>query len=360
MSDHGWMQRALVLARKGLGTTAPNPMVGAIVLSASGKVVGHGYHRKAGSDHAEVIALRMAGEKARGGTLYVTLEPCSHHGKTPPCVEAIMHSGVRRVVVSVLDPNPKVNGQGVARLRERGIDVVLGIEEHRAQRLNRVFLKHIQQKKIFVCAKVAVSLDRKMGIENQRVPISSPMMEQTTMKLRAGAGAVLVGVQTVLADEPRLNVRGPWRDRQPQRVILDPKLRTPGDAKLFGERGPVLFFHHADAPLTNRKKLLQHSQAECQELPATVDGRFDPGDILEALQARNLTSLLIEGGRKTLESFHRKNLIDEWVIYINDQVIKSAAADLPISFSFVPPLHLIAQQATMRAHDVELVASNCP
>lgn len=351
------MARALVLARRGLGTTSPNPMVGAIVLDAAGRFAGAGFHARAGAPHAEVHALRAAGERARGGTLYVTLEPCCTQGRTPPCTRAVVAAGVRRVVAAMRDPNPAVDGAGLEALRAAGIEVTAGVDEARARRLNRAFEKNVRGGRPFVLAKVAMSLDRKIGTRDTRVRISDPMMERTTMKLRAGADAILVGVGTVVADDPRLTNRDPHWSAQPVRVILDPDLRTPRGARLFAETTPLWLVHRADAD-THGKTFGAHAE----RVPITREGggRLDPRVVLDVLWQRGIRSVLIEGGPATLGEFHARGLVDEWVLYVHDTPLgETLEGRNTLEFELNPPLHLSVQSVIKRAHDWEVVGTPC-
>jgi len=233
MDDERWMKRALHLAEKGKGRTSPNPMVGAILVKG-GKMVGEGYHAKAGEAHAEIVALQQAGEEAEGAILYLNLEPCTHYGKTPPCVPQVIEAGVKRVVIGMEDPNPLVKGKGIEILRKAGLDVEVGILEKECRRLNEAFCKYILKKEPFVVLKVAATLDGKMATRNGDSKwISGEASRRFVHKLRDQVDGVLVGIGTVLKDNPMLTarIRG---GRDPYRIVLDSRLKIPEEAKVIG------------------------------------------------------------------------------------------------------------------------------
>ena len=235
--DIKFMKEALRLAEKGRGTTSPNPMVGAVVVKGN-RIVGRGYHKRAGSPHAEVIALEDAGTKAKGATLYVTLEPCIHYGRTPPCVPRIVSSGIKRVVIAMMDPNPIVKGKGVKMLEKAGIEVITGIEEEKARKLNEFYIKYITRKIPFVILKWAMSLDGKIATSTGDSRwISGEEARKFVHSLRKGVDAVLVGIGTVKKDDPLLTVRLVPSEKQPLRVIIDPRLEISPQARLLKEEG---------------------------------------------------------------------------------------------------------------------------
>lgn len=254
-NDLSYMALALDLARATRGQTSPNPVVGAVVVR-DGAVVGMGAHVKAGEPHAEVHALRMAGEHAKDAVLYVTLEPCSHHGRTPPCVNAIIEAGIKRVVVAVADPNPLVVGTGIARLRQAGVEVTVGVGEAQAKKANEVFSISSRRKTPFVTVKTAASLDGKIATHtghSRWITVKRPASGSISY---GEHDAILVGVQTVLADDPELTARqqGIARGKQPLRVILDNQLRTPSEARVIRDgKAPTLVFTADDAPIGRQK-----------------------------------------------------------------------------------------------------------
>jgi diaminohydroxyphosphoribosylaminopyrimidine deaminase/5-amino-6-(5-phosphoribosylamino)uracil reductase len=355
-----WMNRALVLARRGFGHVHPNPMVGAVVLDVSGKLVGQGYHEKFGGPHAEVIAFKQAGEKAKGGTLYVTLEPCSHYGKTPPCVEAILASGVKRVVVAALDPNPKVNGQGMDALRKAGIEVVLGVENEKALNINKPFFHRMKHQRPFIRAKVAMTVDGYLGHSEQRLLLSSRVLEKTTMKLRAQAQAIIIGVNTVIQDQPRLNVRGQYSDIQPIRVIVDSTLRTSPTSEIFEVKGGGDVWIFCDELKEDSKKWNQlEKMAKLVPIKANDDGKISPQQVVDYLGKNGITSILIEGGPTLLQSFSAAKLIDEWVIYLNSKNLGEIyPKEKLIGFTSNPLFSLEYQSVIKRGEDLLIMGTS--
>lgn len=353
-----WMNRALVLARKGFGHVHPNPMVGAVVLDSSGKCVGEGYHAKFGEAHAEVNALKKAGDKAKGGTLYVTLEPCCHQGKTPPCVDAILKSGVKRVVAACIDPNPKVSGKGIEALKKAGIEVEVGVEEEKASSLNKPFFHWMKYQRPFVRAKVAMTIDGVLGHQEQRLLLSSKVLEKTTMKLRAQAQAVIIGVNTLMVDQPRLNVRGEYADIQPIRIIMDSTLRTSPTSEVFETKGGEIWIFCDEQKRGSKKWKQLHTLAKLIPMQ-TKDGKIRPPMVLEYLGKQGITSILIEGGATLLQSFVRKKLIDEWIIYLNSKNLKKEyPKDKLIGFA-TNPLFSLKYQSVIR-NDKDLLIIGTP
>lgn len=316
------MARALVEARKGLGFVHPNPMVGAIVLNDVGYVIGRGYHKKYGFDHAEVIALKKAQGLTEGGSMYVTLEPCNHHGKTPPCTEAIIASGIKKVFVGSIDPNPKVSGQGIQKLRDAGIEVEVGLLEERAKNLNVAFNHWIEKKSPFVRAKIAMTIDGVVGHKEKRIQLSGAQLQNITMRLRAESQAIVTGVNTILIDNPRLNVRGRYSDRRPVRVILDSFLRTPVSANIFGEEGEIIILCDPSKKNSYEWKELE-TRAEIIPTP-TQEGKLDPKAVLEVLGEKGISSVLIEAGASLTGSFQKEKLIHQWIIYLNSNDLRKS------------------------------------
>jgi diaminohydroxyphosphoribosylaminopyrimidine deaminase/5-amino-6-(5-phosphoribosylamino)uracil reductase len=292
------MRRALRLAARGYGRTNPNPMVGAVVVK-SGEIVGEGYHIYAKQDHAEVIALRRAGRRARGADLYVTLEPCSHFGRTPPCVERIESAGIRRVLVAVEDPNPLVQGKGIRHLKDRGIQVEVGLCREEAARLNAAFFHFIVHRRPYVTLKLAMTLDGKIATRTGDSQwITGSRARHLVHRLRYGADAILVGIGTVRRDDPSLDVR--WRRKNRiTKVILDTGLQCPPGARLFESGDSVILFHRADLPeslgsaLVGRAELIPASRGE-----TGLDWR----EVLDELGRRNVVDLLVEGGARIATS----------------------------------------------------------
>jgi diaminohydroxyphosphoribosylaminopyrimidine deaminase/5-amino-6-(5-phosphoribosylamino)uracil reductase len=316
--DGAHMRRALALAKQGWGQTAPNPMVGAVVVRDSA-VVGEGYHRRYGEPHAEVEALRSAGERARGATLYVTLEPCNHHGRTPPCTEAILAAGIHRVVIAVSDPNPVAAG-GAERLRAAGLTVETGLGESSARELNAVFLHALASDRPFVRLKLALSLDGAMTDASRRPAwLTGHEARAEVHRLRAGSDAVAVGIGTALADDPQLTVRGFVQPRVPPvRVVFDTSARLPLTSKLVrtAREIPVMVVCWAPEP----QHALALEQAGVELLHAAT-----LGDALRALRARHVRSILVEGGAALASSLIQEALVDRLVIFRAPLVLGAGA-----------------------------------
>ena len=322
--DHGMMARALQLAERGLWTTSPNPRVGCVIVR-DGVIVGEGWHEKAGEPHAEVHALRAAGDLARGATAYVTLEPCSHYGRTPPCAEALIAAGVSRVVAAMRDPNPLVAGKGLAMLEAAGIETACGLLENEARELNIGFVSRMTRGLPWVRLKVAASLDGKTALNNGVSQwITGPEARRDGHAWRARACAILTGIGTVRDDDPSLTVRDVVTTRQPLRVIVDSKLETPLDAKIL-QGGPVLIA--AAVNLENRAKLLMDAGAEVIILP-NPQGKVELRDLLQALAKRGINEVHAEAGFKLNGSLLREGLVDEFLIYLAPCLIGHDAAGL--------------------------------
>ncbi|WP_018131935.1 bifunctional diaminohydroxyphosphoribosylaminopyrimidine deaminase/5-amino-6-(5-phosphoribosylamino)uracil reductase RibD [Effusibacillus pohliae] len=319
MTDAEYMKLALELASATNGRTWPNPMVGAVVVN-HGRIVGIGAHLKAGEPHAEVYALRMAGDAARGGTIYVTLEPCSHYGRTPPCAERVIESGVARVVVAMLDPNPLVAGRGVERIRQAGIEVEVGVLEAEARRLNEVWITAIHERRPFVWMKAAMTLDGKIATgTGDSKWITGEQARREVHRMRDRADAILVGIGTVLADDPQLTTRLPEGGRNPLRVVLDTRLRMPETAQILKPEAPTLV---ACGPAADPAKIgrLQARGIEVLQL-ALADGRIDLNELLAELYKREVTLLLVEGGGEVHGSFLQAGLIDKVTMFVAPKLI---------------------------------------
>lgn len=312
---NAYLRQTLRLARRGLGRTSPNPMVGAVVVR-DGQVVGAGYHRQAGGPHAERFALDQAGRKARGATLYVNLEPCHHTGRTSPCTAAILESGIKRVVFGLEDPNPRVSGGGGAFLRSQGIEVLGGVLEGECRSLNEVFVKWVITGLPFVTLKAALSLDGKIATwRGDSQWISNEASRARVHRLRSQVDGILVGIGTVLADDPLLTPRISRKTaRTPLRVIVDPRLRIPLSARLFSDSGPVLIA--AGERASKRKGAeLKRKGAEVIFLP-DPGGRFALKPLLAHLGQKEVSSLLVEGGAEIFASFLNEKLADRlWLFY---------------------------------------------
>lgn len=351
--DAHYMARALELARKGVYSTHPNPRVGCVIVR-DGQIVGEGWHVRAGEPHAEVHALRQAGELARGACAYVTLEPCSHHGRTPPCAEALVKAGVARVVAAMQDPNPQVAGQGLKRLAEVGIEVASGVLETQARALNPGFLKRMEQGLPFVRAKLAMSLDGRTAMASGESQwITGPAARSAVQRLRARSSVVLTSAESVLADKARMTVRGEELGldpettalvlaRPPLRVLIDGRLRLPLDAPFY-QAGPALVVTAAE--FDPRYAEAGH---ELLRLPG-AEGRIDLNALLVALAARGVNEVLLEAGARLVGAFAQKGLIDEYQIFVAGRILGSNARPLlewPLeTMSQAPHLKIIEMRA---------------
>lgn len=311
--DRRWVEQALALAVLGEGRTRPNPMVGCVVVRR-GRVVGAGYHRALGEPHAETVALEQAGERARGATLYVNLEPCAHHGRTPPCTEAIARAGVRRVVASITDPNPLVNGRGFERLRAAGVVVDAGVLEGRARRVNRTFLHWHRTGRPWVTLKAASSLDGLLATREGRSRwITGPLARRVAHRCRLRHDAIVVGAETIRRDDPRLTVRLPGVEAHPRIVVLASELRLSPNAKIFRGATRPLVYGSLDA--SGEAEAALRDRAEVRRVPA-ARGRVDLEAVVEDLGREGLQSVLVEGGGKTLASFLAGGLAHEARLFL--------------------------------------------
>ncbi len=320
-TDIRMMQNALALARLGRFSTSPNPRVGCVV-AHGGQIVGQGYHVKAGEPHAEVHALRQAGAMAKGATAYVTLEPCSHYGRTPPCAKALIESGVKRVVAAMTDPNPLVAGKGLAMLSAAGIQTESGLLEHEARELNRGFLSRIERNRPYVRLKCATSLDGKTALsDGQSQWITGETARNDVQQMRAESCAILTGIGTVLADNPRLNVRTFPTLRQPIRVVLDSQLRTPLDSHLVSDgQSPTLIVTLADDQ-ARWQPYLAYPHIDIVRPSESIGQRIDLKQLLTILAGKGVGELMIEAGPTLNTAFLKANLVDEIVLYQSPKIL---------------------------------------
>lgn len=316
------MTLALRLAAKGRGTTSPNPMVGAVVVKR-GRIIGRGFHLRPGTPHAEILALRQAGKRARGATLYVTLEPCCHLAKrTPPCVPEILRSGVRRVVIAMQDPNPSVKGKGTAALRRAGLSVTLGVARSEAEELNKAYCHWMKTGRPYVTLKAGMTLDGKLATATGESRwITGESSRREVHRLRSSVDAVLIGVGTVLADDPSLTARmGPRLEqsalRQPLRIVVDSRLRTPLKARIVAQqdRAKTMIAATAAAPAA-RRSTLHKKGVEILTLPA-LQGRVSLPALLKQLGRRGIMSLLVEGGGEINAAMLKAKLVDHVCLYM--------------------------------------------
>jgi diaminohydroxyphosphoribosylaminopyrimidine deaminase/5-amino-6-(5-phosphoribosylamino)uracil reductase len=346
--DARFMARALQLADRGLYTTDPNPRVGCVI-ARDGVVVGEGWHERAGEPHAEVHALRVAGERARDATAYVTLEPCSHHGRTPPCADALIDAGVARVVAATEDPNPRVAGQGVAKLRAAGIAVEIGLLQAEAEKRNPGFFARMRRGRPYVRVKLAASLDGRTAMANGESKwITDEAARQDVQDLRARSSAVMSGIGTVLADDPRLDVRAFALLRQPLRVIVDPRLETPITARLLA--GPGASVIVTANPDPRRAEQLREAGADVLFLPSS-EGRVDLSALLGHLAQRQVNELLVESGPGLAGALVGYGLVDELVLYLAPVLLGDDARGLV----HIPGLSRLADRIALDIVDVRSI-----
>jgi diaminohydroxyphosphoribosylaminopyrimidine deaminase/5-amino-6-(5-phosphoribosylamino)uracil reductase len=332
--DEQFMQEALALAAQARGRTSPNPMVGSIVVK-DGRVVGRGSHIKAGAPHGEVVALEDAGVQAKGATLYITLEPCCHYGggkRTPPCTRAIIAAGIRRVVAAMRDPNPLVSGQGLEELRQAGIAVKLSVLETEAAALNEVFIKYITTKRPFVLLKVAASLDGKIAtVTGESRWITNERSRLLVHQLRDQVDAVMVGINTVLRDDPLLTTRLPGGGgRDPMRIVVDTHLRIPCEARLLAASATACTLI-ATSPAAPTDKRLQLEGAGAKILVVEGDGPGIPlGPLMDQLGAMQVTSILLEGGGELHCSALRAGIVDNVLYFLAPKLIGGRSAPMAI------------------------------
>ncbi|HTL20851.1 MAG TPA: bifunctional diaminohydroxyphosphoribosylaminopyrimidine deaminase/5-amino-6-(5-phosphoribosylamino)uracil reductase RibD [Steroidobacteraceae bacterium] len=355
--DRFAMQRALSLAARGLETTDPNPRVGCVI-AQRGRVIAEGWHERAGEAHAEVAALRAAGAQAAGATVYLTLEPCSHHGRTPPCVEALIAARVARVVIAVSDPNPLVHGKGAAALRAAGVSVETGLMEEEATELNAGFFRRMLTGRPLLRVKLAMSLDGRTALASGESRwITGEAARADVQRWRARSSAILTGIGTVLADDPRLDVRlaseaGAAR-RQPLRVVLDSQLRTPPGARLLSPPGEVLIFTTLTAPEDPRALSLSTRGARLESLPLDAE-RIALPSVLDRLGELELNEVLVEAGAILAGELLRQSLADELLLYVGLRLLGPAARALVT----LPPLARLADAPSFTLIEMQPVGDD--
>jgi len=354
MDDARFMQRALQLAAKGRGNTSPNPMVGAIVVAPGGAVVGEGFHERAGTDHAETSALRAAGDRAKGATLYVTLEPCDHDGRTPACTRTIIDAGVRRVVIAVEDADPRVNGKGIQQLRQAGLEVAVGIENEAAAALNRAYLYHRKNATSFVTLKMAASIDGaiapRAGVRHRLTGVKAAAF---VYDLRFEHDAVLVGVRTAMTDDPELTVR-PTRPRAVPylRIVADSLGRIPLTSHLVRDAAatPTMVATTAAIPAERRDALLELG-VDVVTCAATSDEHVDLADLLSQLARRDILSVLCEGGPTIATALLAQRLVGKIYWLIAPEIL-GAASVAPAIDRVAGATRLRIESAVMLGEDV--------
>lgn len=361
MNDQAYMTRALELAERGRYSTHPNPRVGCVIVR-DGQIAGEGWHERAGEPHAEIHALRMAGDKARGATLYVTLEPCSHHGRTGPCAEAIVAAGVSRVVAAMGDPNPLVSGRGLGILQGAGIEVSCGLLEEQAMALNRGFIRRMKTGLPYVIAKLAMSLDGRTAMASGESQwLTGAQARAEVQALRAACGTVVSGAGSVLHDGSRLTVRegelaiadprlrALAAAKQPLRVLVDGRLRVPLDAPFFGA-GPAL----VASAQADRQAEYQAAGHELLDLPsAEQPGRVDLQALLRELAGRGANEVLLETGAGLAGAFARQQLIDEYQLFVAPRLLGSSARPL-----LDWPLQCLVEAPTLRINSVTAIGDD--
>ena len=359
--DIYWMQRALELARRGIGVTSPNPAVGCVILDRAGQVIGEGWHEYDLLDHAEVAALKIAREHAaerlKGGTAYVTLEPCNHTGRTGPCTQALIESGVKRVVAATADPNPHVAGHGMERLQAAGIETLLGVCQMEARRINEGFAHWIQYKRPLVLMKVAMTLDGRIapppGVHTAHSPfwITGEAARRAVQPLRWQADAALTGVDTVLADDPLLTDRSGLRRRRPLlRVVLDSALRMPLDCKMVETADHDLLIYTVSKDEKRIEQLLERG-VQVEVLPAE-SGRVPLGRVLDHLGAAGILTLLTETGTRLNTALLAGGLVDRVHLFVSPQIMGSDA--VPAFRGIAPPIRMNAVEVERYENDLGL------
>ena len=349
-ADHDFMGKALALAGRGLYTTTPNPRVGCVVVR-DGVVVGTGWHEKAGLPHAEVLALKDAGDRARGAALYVNLEPCSHHGRTPPCAEAIIAAGIKRVVAAMQDPNPKVAGSGFAKLREAGMVIEHGLKENEAGELNIGFVSRMARRRPWVRMKIAASLDGRTALANGESRwITGEAARADGHRWRARACAVLTGFGTVRDDDPQLNVRGVDTPRQPLKIVVDSKFETSASARLLKE-GKTLVV----GAVNEERKIAALKAAGAEVIIIPNDrGKVELFKLMEELARRELNEIHVEAGTKLNGSLFQAGVVDELLVYLAPSVIGDSGRGM---FN-LPEFTQLSQATALKIREIERVGAD--
>ena len=351
IADYTYMAQALRLAERGLWTTDPNPRVGCVIVRDD-EVVGEGWHERAGEPHAEVNALRQAGDRARAATAYVTLEPCSHYGRTPPCAEALLNAGVARVVAAMVDPNPKVSGRGLALLEQAGIETAVGLLEAEARQLNPGFISRFSRGRPYVRCKLAMSLDGRTALASGESKwITGEAAREDVQRLRARSSVIVTGINTVLADDPRLNVRVPFECKQPDRVVLDTALRIPLDAQILQQEGQIWIA--TSPPDEASREALEQAGIGVIEL-LSENGKLDLHGLMGQFNDLHYNEVLIEAGPTLSGAFLAAGLVDELVVYMAPHLLGDGASGL----IRLPLLEKMEQRVALALKDVRQVGGD--
>lgn len=359
MRDQDYMNLAINVAKAGVGQTTPNPVVGAVIVN-DGRVVGIGAHLKAGEPHAEVHAIRMAGEKAQNSTAYVTLEPCSHHGKTPPCADLLITSKVKRVVVATTDPNPLVAGKGIAKLKAAGIEVEVGVCKEQADALNAVFFHYLDKKRPYVTLKSATTLDGKIAtVTGESKWITGEAARQDVHLYRSIHDAILVGVNTVLMDNPSLTTRLPnGTGKNPIRVILDSKLRTPLDSQIVNDGKAETWIIVSNQ--VNQEKMKEFSEKKGVRIIQLQEANLSISTMLTRLGEEGISSIFVEGGAEVNGSFLKEKAINQVIVYLAPKLFGGKQAPTAIGGSGIESiddsLQLTIKSVEQLGEDVKIIA----
>nr|WP_304218265.1 bifunctional diaminohydroxyphosphoribosylaminopyrimidine deaminase/5-amino-6-(5-phosphoribosylamino)uracil reductase RibD [Fredinandcohnia onubensis] len=359
MRDQDYMNLAINVAKAGVGQTTPNPVVGAVIVN-DGRVVGIGAHLKAGEPHAEVHAIRMAGEKAQNSTAYVTLEPCSHHGKTPPCADLLITSKVKRVVVATTDPNPLVAGKGIAKLKAAGIEVEVGVCKEQADALNAVFFHYLDKKRPYVTLKSATTLDGKIAtVTGESKWITGEAARQDVHLYRSIHDAILVGVNTVLMDNPSLTTRLPnGTGKNPIRVILDSKLRTPLDSQIVNDGKAETWIIVSNQ--VNQEKMNEFSEKKGVRIIQLQEANLSISTMLTRLGEEGISSIFVEGGAEVNGSFLKEKAINQVIVYLAPKLFGGKQAPTAIGGSGIESiddsLQLTIKSVEQLGEDVKIIA----
>ncbi len=350
--DHQFMARALKLAYKGLYSTHPNPRVGCVIVR-DGVIITEGWHQKTGGPHAEAHAIYQSSENLAGATAYVTLEPCSHHGRTPPCTDALIEAGITKVVVAAKDPNTRVNGGGIGKLKQANIEVLVGLLEDQARELNKGFYSLHEKQRPWVRLKTAASLDGRTAMSSGESQwITEKAARNDGHHFRAQSSVVLTGVNTVLADDPQLTARVDGIERQPARVILDSSLQIPVEAKIFDQSGEVFIFTCASNQ-HDKLAILKQKGASIIQIK-TSQGRLDLPSVLDTLAAMSINEVHVEAGRTLTGEFIRLNLADELLMYLAPTLLGDNARGM---FS-ITGLQKLSEQRKVHWHDQRMIGND--